>query len=174
MSASHWPPKSEGTKHLRKQHLGFITQDQIIWRGITRLLGESMVKRIAADSVSHFLQASCLILKGLAKQRWAECVWLSQVHFLLLWPWPYVSTSLRCWAYKNKLRVVQQEVSLSSVTLERDPEQKKSLRNDTFETVSAHPTCALHVPLGPMVIFGLDLCYNTLLRCFSVSVQEGC
>lgn len=65
--------------------------------------------------------------------------------------------SLTCWAYRYKLRVVQQEVSLSSVTLERDPEQKKSLRNDTFETVSAHPTCALHVPLGPMVIFGLEL-----------------
>lgn len=113
MSASHWPPKSEGTKHLRKQHLGFIIQDKIIWRGITRLLGESVVKCMAADSVSHFLQASCLILKGLAKQRWAECVWLSQVHFLLLWPWPYVSTSLRCWAYKNKSGTAGGQLKLS-------------------------------------------------------------
>lgn len=154
MSVSHWPPKSRGTKHLRKQHLGFIIQDKISWRGITRLLGEGMVKYMATDSVSHFLQASCLILKGLAKQRWAKCVWLSQVCFLLLWPSTYVSASLRCWVYGNS---VQQQVSLSWVTLERDLEQKKSPRTYIIETVSGHPACTLHVPLGPAVIFGLDL-----------------
>lgn len=160
MSVSHWPPKNKDTKHPRKQHVCFIIQDKIIWRVVTRLLGESMVKWMAVDWVSHFLRASCLILKALANQRWAECVWLSEMPFYPLWPWPYVSTSLRCLVYKNKLGVVQQEVSLTSVTLERDPEQKKCPRNYTFETISAHPTCTLHMPqwlFSPMVTFGLDL-----------------